>query len=123
MFLDITWASINDNAKNIQWTDNGGTANQEWQFKPATINTENMARYVKFIGDSEVNGGPWTTVAELNLLVDGNPISQSGWSIVAVSSEETVAEDGAAMNAIDGDVDTIWHTEWSAQNPKSASRN
>jgi hexosaminidase len=38
-------------------------------------------------------------------------------AVVDVSSEETVGEDGAAANAIDGDPATIWHTEWSQATP------
>ena len=33
-------------------------------------------------------------------------------SVVGVDSEETVAEDGKADNAIDGDKKTTWHTKW-----------
>ena len=31
---------------------------------------------------------------------------------VTADSEETVGEDGAASNAVDGHADTIWHTAW-----------
>ncbi|AUH44593.1 hypothetical protein CXR04_34340 [Streptomyces sp. CMB-StM0423] len=39
-------------------------------------------------------------------------IDQSTLRVHDVDSEETVGENGAAVNAIDGDLDTIWHTEW-----------
>lgn len=39
-------------------------------------------------------------------------IDQSTLSVHDVDSEETVGEDGAAANAIDGNPDSIWHTEW-----------
>ena len=39
------------------------------------------------------------------------PLPRDGWSITA-SSEEIVGEGGAAANIIDGNEDTIWHTEW-----------
>ena len=35
------------------------------------------------------------------------------WTLHRVSSEETVAEDGRAVNAFDDDPSTIWHTRWS----------
>lgn len=44
-------------------------------------------------------------------------ISQSGMTIKYCDSEETVGEDGAVANAIDGDPTTIWHTEWSSSTP------
>ena len=48
-------------------------------------------------------------------LVDskGASINRSKWKVIFTDSEETSAEDGSADNAIDGDVETIWHTVWS----------
>lgn len=74
-------------------------------------------RYVRLVADSEVNGNVWTSVAELNVLENGAPISQSGWSLVSVDSEERVVEDGAATNAFDGDSGSFWHTQWQASTP------
>jgi hypothetical protein len=42
----------------------------------------------------------------------GSSIPKDGWTLVYVDSEETVAEDGAATNAFDGDSGTMWHTQW-----------
>jgi len=39
-------------------------------------------------------------------------VPKSGWSLLYVDSEELVGEDGAAVNAFDGDVNTFWHTKW-----------
>lgn len=44
-------------------------------------------------------------------------IDQSGWTILAVDSEELIGEDGSSVNAIDGNAGTIWHTEWFNNNP------
>ena len=38
-------------------------------------------------------------------------ISNSEWTLLYVDSEELVGEDGAAVNAFDGDVNTFWHTK------------
>ncbi|WP_447971273.1 putative Ig domain-containing protein [Nitrospira sp. M1] len=73
-------------------------------------------RYVRFVADSEINGKPWTNMAELNVLdSNGNRLSQTEWSVMSFDSEETVGEDGRAANAIDGNPTTFWHTEWAAQ--------
>ena len=39
-------------------------------------------------------------------------ISQSGWDLVYVDSEETGGENGEAENSFDGDPDTFWSTDW-----------
>lgn len=44
-------------------------------------------------------------------------IPKTDWSIQYVSSEETTGENGSAVNAIDGDINTIWHTEWYNNSP------
>lgn len=82
---------------------------------PTSVQT---GRYLTLIADSEVNSNPWTSVAELNGLDgDGNLIDQQNLSISAVNSEEPLAQDGRATNAIDGDPSTFWHTEWSRNEP------
>ncbi|MEN8193931.1 MAG: discoidin domain-containing protein, partial [Bacteroidota bacterium] len=44
-------------------------------------------------------------------------ISNENWSLKFVDSEEKVGEDGAALNAFDGDENTFWHTEWYNNEP------
>lgn len=39
-------------------------------------------------------------------------ISPKGWQVIAVDSEEIDAADNAASNAIDDNLNTIWHTRW-----------
>jgi hypothetical protein len=47
----------------------------------------------------------------------GSTLPQAEWKLVYTDSEETVGEDGAAVNAFDGNATTIWHTQWSGANP------
>lgn len=44
-------------------------------------------------------------------------LSKAAWTIEAVDSQETTCVSRPATNAIDGDVSTIWHTEWCSTNP------
>ena len=70
-------------------------------------------RYVRLVANSEVNGNPWTSMAELNLFDEnGNPLEQATWTLESVNSEETAVANNAATNAFDGNSATIWHTEW-----------
>jgi hypothetical protein len=38
-------------------------------------------------------------------------------SVVKVDSEETTGEPGQGANAVDGNPDTFWHTQWEGDNP------
>jgi hypothetical protein len=44
-------------------------------------------------------------------------ISKTGWTLKYVDSQETVGEDGAAINAFDDNTTTIWHTQWLTSSP------
>ncbi|MGC4941013.1 family 20 glycosylhydrolase [Kribbella sp. DT2] len=46
------------------------------------------------------------------------PAATSPVGVKFVDSEETAGEDGRAVNAIDGNPATFWHTEWSAHQPQ-----
>lgn len=84
----------------------------------ARFNTDIPFNYIRLVGDSEVNGNEWTSVAELNLLDgDGTVVNRSPWSISFVDSEETTGESSPASNAIDGNTNSIWHTEWYDADP------
>ncbi|MEU7556141.1 TIM-barrel domain-containing protein [Streptomyces sp. NPDC044571] len=45
------------------------------------------------------------------------PLSQAGWSLVSADSQETAAENGAAVGAFDGNPASHWHTAWSSTTP------
>jgi hypothetical protein len=67
---------------------------------------------VRLVAVTSQNGSPFTAIAELELLDgDGQPLSSLGWAVSA-DSEETVDEIAPASQAIDGDIDTFWHSEW-----------
>ncbi|MDB5816417.1 MAG: hypothetical protein JWQ11_57, partial [Rhizobacter sp.] len=52
-------------------------------------------------------------------VLDGNgaAIARTGWRVVA-DSQETVGESAPASNAIDGDPNSVWHTQWQGASPK-----
>ncbi len=74
-------------------------------------------RFVRLEALSEVAGNPWTSMAEFNLQDDnGITLPRTGWAASADSVELT-GENGAAVNAIDGNAATIWHTQRQAASP------
>lgn len=76
-------------------------------------------RYIALQSLSSIGHDPFASAAELSVLGEGDSmLSKGGWSVFWVDSEELQAEDGHAENAIDGDVETIWHTQWGAAKPQ-----
>ena len=74
-------------------------------------------RYVRLVADSEINGNPWTSMAEFNLLdTNGAVMSRTGW-VASADSVELVGENAPASNAIDGNTSTFWHTQWQGASP------
>ena len=71
------------------------------------------ARYVRLTALSEINGKPWTSAAEINVVgMDGLALDRTNWTATA-TSEEFNSENGRVSNVLDGDNNTIWHTDWS----------
>jgi acetyl esterase/lipase len=66
---------------------------------------------------SAIYGGA-TKTATLTLVPKAlSVLSTSGWSLKYVDSQELVGEDGAAVNAFDGNTVTFWHTAWYTSSP------
>ena len=76
-------------------------------------------QYVRLEALTEVAGNPWTSMAEFNLLdTNGELIDRSRLDRDSADSVETVGENGAAANAIDGNAAThLAHAVASASPP------
>lgn len=71
------------------------------------------ARFIRLTALREVNGNPWTAVAELDVIALRSlepPKPRDEWSIVNVSSEQI--GEGEADYLIDGKPNTFWHTQY-----------
>jgi galactose oxidase len=105
----------------VQRSDNGNTwtdvASGTWPDSPIQKYAEwtpVTARYWRLVAQSEAgNRGTWTSASEINLL-DG-AVSLANFRIT-VDSEETAAVNNSAVKAMDTDISTFWHTQWSGAN-------
>jgi hypothetical protein len=63
---------------------------------------------------------PAVTVPTVAIPVAAAPVVvfQNGLAVVRVDSEETVGEDDKGANVLDGNPDTIWHTQWQDATPE-----
>ena len=64
-------------------------------------------RYYRLVALSTVNGDQFTNAAEINIVE-----ASSKMSVYYVDSEETTAESSPASRAIDGNVNSFWHTKY-----------
>ncbi|HTQ06443.1 MAG TPA: discoidin domain-containing protein [Polyangiaceae bacterium] len=63
----------------------------------------------------DVTTGEWSAAGSAT---NDGFLSQAGWTLVSVDSEETEAEDGHATNAFDGSTSTYWHTQYTGAKPE-----
>jgi len=64
------------------------------------------------------DGQPFAAVAELTFQDEkGADLPREAIKVIYADSEEVLAEDGSANNAIDNQPTTFWHTEWKQQKP------
>lgn len=79
--------------------------------EPAPVSAQ--FRFVRLVADSEFNGGPLSSAAELDVLgADGQALDRSGWVATADSAEPTFFGGAPALLAIDGQAASVWHTAW-----------
>jgi len=110
--------NLTDNVTTIKGTFAPGADTQEIRFMNSAA-----GKYFCLESLNAFDGKPYAAVAELDLLdAGGNAISQNGWTIAYVDSEEHAGEDGSAENAIDGQTANYWHTEWENNSPDHPHR-
>jgi beta-galactosidase len=75
------------------------------------------SRYVALQSLSAQDGKQFASVAEFYLLdAAGKELPRDGWKVAYVDSEEAGTND-LAINALDGDPDTMWHSQWQSKKP------
>jgi beta-galactosidase len=86
--------------------------------QPITFTTPRKGRYFALEALDAHDGGRFASIGDLSLVKpDGTPLSSQLWSIVGVSSQETVADAAGAGNAIDGQISNHWLSAASSSYP------
>ena len=99
------------------FSKNGAMASQEQSAgfgdsKVISFNKPVSGRYIKLVALSEVEGNVWASCAELFVIgKDGLPVERKGWQAYSFSSDNAATGEGADA-IIDGNANTLWHTQW-----------
>ena len=94
-----------------------GTLEKSADKKTVTFPAKQCA-FIKLVAISEVNDQAWTSAAEIGVVQQGEKVAaKPGLKVAKVDSEETAGEDGKGSNAVDGNKDSFWHTQWQDATP------
>ncbi|MFF4497137.1 TIM-barrel domain-containing protein [Streptomyces sp. NPDC001546] len=93
------------------------SATTGWFFDPADRGGVLWVKTGTKTGAFSVTATGTSVPAASALPAPSSPIPSSAWTLVSADSQETAAENGAAVNAFDGDPATLWHTAWSTGTP------
>ncbi len=112
---NITFAdrSVSD-ATSWKWSFPGGTPSSSTEQNPTVVYNDGGIYPVTL----EVSNAMGTDiVSKESYITVSTFVPQTSWSVKYVDSQETAKESTAAINAFDGNNNTIWHTEWSSASP------
>jgi peptidoglycan/xylan/chitin deacetylase (PgdA/CDA1 family)/lysophospholipase L1-like esterase len=111
----------NDLPLTYLWTFGAGSGVPASSRKdPGLIQFNNPGMYTVVLTVTDGLGQADPTPATLTVTVvtpAAAVISQANWSVKFADSQELAGEDGSAVNAIDGNPSTIWHTDWYVYSP------
>jgi len=114
---------ISDNDKDFGQPVKKGTFAAGSEKKSVNFDAK-KGRFIKLRALSEINDAAWTSAAEIGVVAAAQeaaaPAPAPGkiqLKFVRADSQETASEDGKGANAVDGDPNTFWHTQWTDDNP------
>lgn len=85
----------------------------KWRIEPPVVDVSKFkpgeVRFVKLEALSEVKGGPFSAIAEFNLVgASGKNLARTGWSAFA----DSAGTSDQPANAIDAESASLWHSQW-----------
>ena len=85
-------------------------------FGPSLVHFDRAGIFPVTFTVTDALGRSATATRTVNVL-GGQPLLKNGWSLRSVDSQETAGANNAAINAFDGDANTMWATQWFAAQP------
>lgn len=78
-----------------------------------------MNKLVKLVVTAIISTGVFTALGAPadDAATNAPAVSKIKLKVVRADSEETAGENGSATNAVDGDTNTFWHTQWQDAEP------
>ncbi len=109
--------SVSDDGKGFGEAVKKGTFAEGMEKKTVNFDAR-QCKFIKLKALSEINGEAWTSAAEIGIVeaTEGGA-GKPKLKFVKVDSQETEGEDGKGSNAVDGNLETFWHTQWQEANP------
>ncbi|PIF02115.1 MAG: hypothetical protein CR996_01520 [Draconibacterium sp.] len=130
--LIVTWGTPGDNYTGTEIMYYNGAGDQVTLSVPAGddvtiikdwLSESEMKYYSSYIPEANAvdtfKSGENSAMLPMFIKFDGVAIDKTNWEIVDFSTEEPAegAPNGLASAAIDGDVGTFWHSQWSGGQP------
>ncbi|MGL5379852.1 discoidin domain-containing protein, partial [Clostridium sp.] len=110
--IGTTEVKANDGGK-VEVTEGNGQITIGNEYIERTFTLEGGKVKTKEIVNSRANTTFTPEEGSEEFLISTKKQVDKGWKLVSVSSEEKSSENGAAINAFDGDPNTMWHTKYS----------
>ncbi|MFV8346312.1 discoidin domain-containing protein [Flavobacterium sp. ZB4P13] len=112
-FVDMSVCLAN---ATYSWSFPGGTPSTSTIEKPVVTYAAGGDKSVS-LTVTDANGTNSRTYTDFVRVRTVGAIAKTGWTVTYYDSQETASESTPATNAIDGDYNTIWGTNWSSTNP------
>lgn len=106
---------VDGDALDYRWTFGDAGLNAVSVEDPGLLQFNKAGSYTVTLIVSDAAGNLDPTPPQRTITVIDHRVPRSGWTLHYVDSEETTREDGRAVNAFDGDINTFWHSRWSAK--------
>jgi hypothetical protein len=112
----LGWACTKNGVKNVEILPGGAYTNELEMLIPEPISKKTISFRMGFTPiDSEKTF--WSDAVIIGVAPQAATVAKVKLKFVKVDSEETNGQDGYGKNAMDGNPNTYWHTQWQSNTP------